>query len=81
MIAQLQEGSVSAADRRPIWCSIINNWRNNITVINYNVARDGKKGFMCAIQQSYKDKNLNKINFVFYFVRSVHRFCLFVVFI
>ena len=29
-----------AADRRPIWCF---NWYNNITIINNNVAADGKK--------------------------------------
>ena len=74
MIDRLQEGSMFAADRRPIWCF---NWYNNITIINNNVAADGKKVYMCAMQQSCKEE----INFVFYFSRSTYRFCLFADFI
>ena len=40
-----------------------------------------KKAIMYAMQQFYKKENLNKINFLFYFLRSAHRFCLFVAFI
>ena len=43
VIVKLQEGSVSAADRCPIWYSIVSNWQNSITVINNNVAVDNKK--------------------------------------
>ena len=81
VIVKLQEFSVSATDRRLIWCSIESNWHNNITSVNSNVAVDGKQAHMCAMRQSYKEENLNKINFVFYFLRSVHKFCLVVVFI
>ena len=81
MIVKLQEFSVSATDRCLIWCSIESNWHNNNTSVNSNVAVDGKQAHMCAMRQSYKEENLNKINFVFYFLRSVHKFCLVVVFI
>ena len=71
MIDRLQEGSMFAADRRPIWCF---NWHNNITIINNNVLVDGKKAYMCAMQQACKEENLNKMNFAFYFFRSIHSF-------
>ena len=77
----LQEGSASATDRRPIWCSIVSNWHSNITTISNNVAVDSKKAHTCAMQQFYREENLNKINIVFYFLRSVQRFCLCAAFI
>ena len=47
---------------------------HNIPVINKNVAVDGKKAYMCGMKQYYKEENLNKINFVFHFLRSVYSF-------
>ena len=52
-----------------------------MTLTNNIEAIDGKKAYMCDIQTSYKEKNLTKINFVFYFLQSIQKFCLFVVFI
>ena len=49
--------------------------------MNNTVAVDGTKPFVHAMQQSYKEEHLNKINFNVYSLRSVHRFCLFFVFI
>ena len=43
MIVKLQDGSVSAAIRRMIWCFIVGKWYNSFTVINKNVVVDGKK--------------------------------------
>ena len=40
-----------------------------------------KKAFMYAMQQFYNNENLNKINFLFCFLKSAHRFRLFVAFI
>ena len=49
---KLQEGSVSATERHPIWCSIINNWYSNITnIISIDVAVYGKNAHSCAMQQ------------------------------
>ena len=45
------------------------------------MAVDGKKAYMCTMQQSCKEENLYKTNFIFYFLRSVHKFYLFVAFI
>ena len=43
VIVKLQEGSVSAADRSPIWWFIVSHWHNNIKIIDNNVAVDGNK--------------------------------------
>ena len=77
---KLQEGSVSTSDRSPIWYSIVSNWHSNFTILNNNVVIDGKKAHMCAMQQCYREENLNKISFIL-FLEVCHRFCLFVVFI
>ena len=42
VIVKLQQGSVSAADRRLILCFIVSNWHNSITMRNNNVAVDDK---------------------------------------
>ena len=49
---KLHEGSVSATERHPIWCSIINNWHSNITtIISIDVTVYGKNAHSCAMQQ------------------------------
>ena len=69
---------MSATDRRLTWYSIVSNWLSNITIISNNLAVDGKKAHRCVMQQFCREENLNKISFIFYFLRSVYRFCLFV---
>ena len=78
---KLHEGSVSATERHPIWCSIINNWHSNITtIISIDVTIYGNKCTQLCYATILREENPNKINFVFYFLRSVYRCCLFLVF-